>query len=212
MACDPARSEAEAPAGLHRHCRRDDPASAAAAAGLFAHGAGHRRSGLCADLSEPDSRDAAGLWQSTCTGADRHADGLRLCRHHADASALRAVCRSGRAGLLPALSAPVSGADEDYFIATANETFAATADSVQTASAKTLGTVTAGKTTCTATYSTGLDIGTLPNTVNTSGGKQVDVYLWFEGEDTNCMSDNLAAALDAYDIDISIKDAGLDTY
>ena len=87
--------------------------------------------------------------------------------------------------------APVKDADEDYFIATANDTFAATADSVQPATSKTLGTVTSGKTTCKSVYSTALDIGTLPNTVNTNGGKKVDVYLWFEGEDSNCKTDNI---------------------
>lgn len=39
----------------------------------------------------------------------------------------------------------------------------------------------------------------------TENGAAVDVYVWFEGEDTNCMSDNLTATLNAYDIDISFK-------
>ncbi len=37
----------------------------------------------------------------------------------------------------------------------------------------------------------------------TTNGAPVDVYVWFEGEDTNCMSDNLTANLNAYDIDIN---------
>lgn len=43
----------------------------------------------------------------------------------------------------------------------------------------------------------------------TDDGIPVYVYVWFEGEDTHCMSDNLTATLNAYDIDISFKDADL---
>jgi hypothetical protein len=43
----------------------------------------------------------------------------------------------------------------------------------------------------------------------TSDGIPVYVYVWFEGEDTHCMSDNLTAALAAYDIDINFKDADI---
>lgn len=43
----------------------------------------------------------------------------------------------------------------------------------------------------------------------TTDGDPVYVYVWFEGEDTHCMSDNLTATLDTYDIDISFKDADL---
>lgn len=99
--------------------------------------------------------------------------------------------------------APVNGADEAYYIATANDTFAATEDSVQTATSKTLGTITSGKTTCTSVYSTALDIGTLPNTVNTAGGKKIDVYLWFEGEDTNCKTDNIYTSLNELTVNIT---------
>jgi len=99
--------------------------------------------------------------------------------------------------------APVNGADEAYFIATADgDTFAATADSVQSASNKSLGALSSGKTTCTSTYSTALNIGTLPNTVNTNGGKKVDVYLWFEGEDTNCKTDNIYTNLNELTVNI----------
>jgi hypothetical protein len=43
----------------------------------------------------------------------------------------------------------------------------------------------------------------------TEDGLAVDVYVWFEGEDANCMSDNLAATLNAYQIDITFTDADL---
>lgn len=98
--------------------------------------------------------------------------------------------------------APVDGADENYFIATANDTFAATADSVETGTKTRATTTTAGKMTCSAEYTTGLAIGTLPSTVNAGGGKRVDVYLWFEGEDTNCKTDNIYTDLDELTVDI----------
>ena len=43
-----------------------------------------------------------------------------------------------------------------------------------------------------------------------SNGEPVYVYVWFEGEDANCMSDNITAALAAYDITVNFKDADLD--
>lgn len=44
----------------------------------------------------------------------------------------------------------------------------------------------------------------------TQNGSPVYVYVWFEGEDVNCMSDNITAALAAYDITVNFKDADLD--
>jgi hypothetical protein len=43
----------------------------------------------------------------------------------------------------------------------------------------------------------------------TSDGIPVYVYVWFEGEDTHCMSDNLTDALAAYDIDVQFYDADI---
>jgi hypothetical protein len=48
---------------------------------------------------------------------------------------------------------------------------------------------------------------TIPN-VNTDGIK-VDVYVWFEGEDTNCKSENLTANLNEYEISINFRDADI---
>lgn len=94
--------------------------------------------------------------------------------------------------------APISGADSSYQVTT---NAAGTADDV-------------------VNYTTSTDyvqinkIGdaaatpvTVPSV--TTEGAPVYVYLWFEGEDTNCMSDNLTAVLDQYSIDISFKDADL---
>ncbi|MCR5015153.1 MAG: hypothetical protein K6A75_01080 [Ruminococcus sp.] len=43
----------------------------------------------------------------------------------------------------------------------------------------------------------------------TSAGKAVDVYIWYEGEDVNCKSDNLTTVLDSYQVDITFTDADL---
>jgi len=43
----------------------------------------------------------------------------------------------------------------------------------------------------------------------TSDGIPVYVYVWFEGEDTHCMSENLTDALAAYDIDVQFYDADI---
>ena len=50
----------------------------------------------------------------------------------------------------------------------------------------------------------------IPNV--TTNGKEVDVYVWFEGEDENCISDNITAVLDTYQIDINFRDASLSSY
>lgn len=49
----------------------------------------------------------------------------------------------------------------------------------------------------------------IPNVNNTNNGLPVYVYVWFEGEDTNCKSDNITAALSTYDIDIQFRDAAI---
>ena len=53
----------------------------------------------------------------------------------------------------------------------------------------------------------GLSLATLPAT--TSDGKQIDVYLWFEGEDKNCKSENLTSVLDDLQVNITFRDADL---
>ena len=68
-------------------------------------------------------------------------------------------------------------------------------------------TVTPVVASATGQYTTYTAINTSAETIPsvTSEGAPVYVYVWFEGEDTNCMSDNLTASLNAYDIDISFK-------
>lgn len=43
----------------------------------------------------------------------------------------------------------------------------------------------------------------LPNT--STNGTQVDVYLWFEGKDANCMTDNITASLDTLSVSVAFS-------
>jgi hypothetical protein len=47
---------------------------------------------------------------------------------------------------------------------------------------------------------------TLPVPAVTDDGSPVEVYVWFEGEDENCKSDNITAALISYDITVKFND------
>ncbi len=61
----------------------------------------------------------------------------------------------------------------------------------------------------TATDATSINTAAVSLPAVTATGLEVDVYVWFEGEDTNCKSDNLTAVLDSYQIDIVFSDADL---
>ena len=52
------------------------------------------------------------------------------------------------------------------------------------------------------TSKTGINSDAIEIPSVTTDGLLVDVYVWFEGEDTHCMSDNLTTSLAAYDISI----------
>lgn len=60
-------------------------------------------------------------------------------------------------------------------------------------------------------YTSETAIGTAADTLAIPGvnatGMEVDVYIWFEGEDTNCKSDYLTTVLDTYNFDITFRDA-----
>ncbi len=86
--------------------------------------------------------------------------------------------------------APVAGADASYGV-TNNEAGSST-------------TTVAPKTSKTAINT---DDITIPKV--TDDGLAVEVYIWFEGEDTNCMSDNLTAVLNSYEINIKFTDDDL---
>ncbi len=85
--------------------------------------------------------------------------------------------------------APVDGATTGYKVAgsTAGTTYAdVTAKTAETA----IGTT-----------------GSIDIPAVTANGMEVDVYVWFEGEDPACKSENLTAVLDTYNIDITFRDA-----
>lgn len=86
--------------------------------------------------------------------------------------------------------APVAGADTSYGV-TNNEAGSST-------------TTVAPKTSKTAINTNDI---TIPKV--TDDGLAVEVYVWFEGEDTNCMSDNLTAVLNSYEINIKFTDDDL---
>lgn len=105
---------------------------------------------------------------------------------------------STRAGF--GIFAPVNGADGTYSVT--NVTTGATSDSVTAVVAGTTGEFTAA-----TTLNTSSSTITIPDA--NDNGIPVYVYVWFEGEDNACTSDNLQTILSTYDIDInfSIGDA-----
>lgn len=87
--------------------------------------------------------------------------------------------------------APVSGADSQYKVTNA-------------ATGATYATVTPS-TAETAIGASNENIS-IP-AVTTTTPLEADVYIWFEGEDTHCKSENLTAVLDSYQIDVTFRDA-----
>lgn len=108
---------------------------------------------------------------------------------------------AARAGF--GIFAPVPGADDTYSVT--DNTTASASTSVNAVDATTLGTPTAYTTlniTTTGESSTTSSI-TIPD-VN-DNGIPVYVYVWFEGEDNACTSDNLQTIISTYDIDIDFS-------
>jgi hypothetical protein len=94
--------------------------------------------------------------------------------------------------------APVAGADSEYNVT--NNVAGSAYTEVEPVRATTTGTATAA---------TSINTNAVSLPAVTASGLEVDVYVWFEGEDTNCKSDNLTAVLDSYQIDIVFSDADL---
>ena len=116
---------------------------------------------------------------------------------------LDAALRVGVAyGGVTKIFAPITGADASYSV-TNNPT--GSASTSVTAVTGTTGSFTAFTTMNTATDGT----ANLAIPKVSEAGAPLTVYVWFEGEDDACMSDNLTSALAAYDIDINIKDNDL---
>lgn len=103
--------------------------------------------------------------------------------------------------------APVYGANTGsatYYVVTAITNTDANEDTVITANEQTITNVAVdGFATNRVTYTA---LETLPGM--TGNGEEVDVYVWFEGEDINCKSENLTASLDNLSVDITF---GLET-
>jgi len=158
---------------------------------------------LNADLTN-DGDDSIYVKSIKVTGLDKNAAGDGLA-HDLDKTLRVAVVPEGGTAKT---YAPVAGADTSYFIASAynTSTKAVTSAAAQlatgTAALDLTGTSAVSTWTATTTANTtdGLSLATLPAT--TSDGKQIDVYLWFEGEDTNCTTDNIYTDLDALTVEI----------
>lgn len=100
--------------------------------------------------------------------------------------------------------APVAGADDSYSVT-------GTAAGGSTVSVNPIDSTTTGSFTEYTKLNNVVE-GTTTNIVIPDvkdDGLPVYVYVWFEGEDTNCMSDNLTTILSTYDIDIQFKDAAI---
>ncbi|MCR5292059.1 MAG: hypothetical protein K6E28_04105 [Eubacterium sp.] len=124
----------------------------------------------------------------------------------ASSGASTALDKSLRVGIMMSgtnnfmIFAPVSGADTPYSVTgsvtgTGYTTLAASADN---------STKYTQSTDYVPFNSAAIDI---PN-VNTNG-IPVYVYIWFEGEDSNCKSDNLTTTLDRYEITVNFRDADI---
>jgi hypothetical protein len=94
--------------------------------------------------------------------------------------------------------APVAGADAKYNVT--NNAAGSAYTEVEPVAAS-----------ATGTDATSINTAKVSLPAVTANGLEVDVYVWFEGEDTNCKSDNLTAVLDSYQIDITFSDADLGT-
>ncbi len=87
--------------------------------------------------------------------------------------------------------APITGASNPYYVTT-NEAGSAY-EKVEPSGAT----------------ATGINASALTIPAFTAEGMQVDVFVWFEGEDENCKSSNITAVLDSYEIKINFVDADL---
>ena len=141
----------------------------------------------------------------TVSGLDKDSSSTALA-HNLDKCLRVAVVPVGGTATI---YAPVDGADASYNVVSAYTnatTLTATAASLQPGSATiTADTNSTGKAistwTATGTGATeGITLSSLPAT--TSPGAAVDIYLWFEGEDTNCKTNEIYSNLSELTVDI----------
>jgi len=86
--------------------------------------------------------------------------------------------------------APVTGYDSEYYVT--NAATGATSTKVEPVAGNTDAAINTAKVTLPA--------------VNSATGTAVYVYVWFEGEDSHCKSDNIAATLNSYEIKVEFTD------
>jgi len=112
----------------------------------------------------------------------------------------------GAASSKALIFSPIPGTAGASGAAATNTTYGVTTSTAGTSSTNVTSVVAGSKGTFTAytTLNNSETAITIPKV--TSNGIPVYVYVWYEGEDTHCMSDNLTAALAAYDIDINFRD------
>ena len=142
---------------------------------------------VSAAQKENDTGDTANLMKSLRVGIEVPASN---------------ASNAARAGF--GIFAPVPGADGTYNVT--NNAAGSASTEVDAVDAATLGTPTAYTTLNISTNNTPASI-TIPD-VN-DAGIPVYVYVWFEGEDNACTSDNLLTVLSTYDIDISFQYDGV---
>ncbi len=144
------------------------------------------------------------------TGLDAATGETPAIAHNLDKTLRVAVVPTGGTATI---YAPVAGADTSYNVATAYTAASGETPASLTTVAATLqpgsAAITAGESgkvvstwNATGTGATeGITLATLPAT--TSPGAAVDVYLWFEGEDLNCKTNEIYSELDQLTVDIT---------
>ncbi len=144
------------------------------------------------------------------TGLDAATGDTSAIAHNLDKTLRVAVVPAGGTATI---YAPVAGADTSYYVATAYTPASGSAPASLTTTEASLqpgsAAVTAGGTgkvvstwTATGTGTTeGITLSELPAT--TSPGAAVDIYIWFEGEDLNCKTNEIYTELDQLTVDIT---------
>ena len=158
---------------------------------------------LNTDLTN-DGDDTLYVKQIKIGGLDKNTDGDALA-HNLDKTLRVAVLPAGGSALT---FAPVAGADSDYYIASAynSSTKAVTSAKASLANGEATvdysgaSAVSTWTATTTSNTTDGLSLATLP--AATSAGAKIDVYIWFEGEDVNCNTDNIYSDLDELTVEI----------
>ena len=137
--------------------------------------------------SSTDLSIASGNFETTVTATKKNTDTSGTSDNLDSALRVGVKITDGNNTAYSKIFAPITGADSTYHV-------------TNNATGSTYTTVNA------ATTPAAINDGALVVPAVTKNGIKVQVYIWFEGEDRNCMSKNLTAVLDSYQIDIKFKD------